>query len=104
MPRLSGLFYAPSEQSLGVFSFLEPTMIVMHNFKEAYQLYRQGRIPHRLLQDQAFVLIGMGNAKRPSVTRPPYGVAFLHSGAAFSPCPPGFSRQGGSRLTPPSAS
>lgn len=43
-------------------------MIVMHNFKEAYQLYRQPSIPFRLLQDQAFVLIGMGTTKHPCIT------------------------------------
>lgn len=42
-------------------------MIVMHNFKEAYQMYKQHRIPFRLIQDQAFVLIGMGTAKHPTV-------------------------------------
>lgn len=43
-------------------------MIVIHTFIEAHQLYRQGRIPYRLLQDQAFALIGMGTAKHPVVT------------------------------------
>lgn len=33
-------------------------MIVIHNFKEAHQLYQQGHIPFRLLQEQALVLIG----------------------------------------------
>ena len=32
-------------------------MIVIHHFKEAYSLYRQGLLPFRLLQDQAIVLI-----------------------------------------------
>jgi hypothetical protein len=34
-------------------------MIVIHNFKEAHQLYQQDRIPFRLLQDQAMVLVGI---------------------------------------------
>lgn len=34
-------------------------MIVIHNFKEAHQLYQQGQIPFRLLQDQAMVLVGI---------------------------------------------
>ena len=42
-------------------------MIVMHNFNEAYQMYRQGRIPFRLIQDQAAVLIGLCQAKHPGV-------------------------------------
>lgn len=33
-------------------------MIVIHNFKEAHQLYQQGQILFRLLQEQALVLIG----------------------------------------------
>jgi len=34
-------------------------MIVIHNFNEAHQLYQQGHIPFRLLQEQAMVLIGI---------------------------------------------
>ena len=34
-------------------------MIVIHDFKEAYALYRQDLIPFRLLQDQAIVLLDM---------------------------------------------
>lgn len=33
-------------------------MIVIRTFRESHQMYRQGRIPLRLLQDQASVLIG----------------------------------------------
>lgn len=36
----------------------EEVMIVIHNFREAHRLYRQGSIPFRLLQEQAMVLIG----------------------------------------------
>lgn len=32
-------------------------MIVIHNFNEAYSLYQQNKLPYRLLQDQAIVLI-----------------------------------------------
>lgn len=42
-------------------------MIVMHTIKEAHQLYQQGRIPIRLLQDQAAVLIGLCQAKHPVI-------------------------------------
>jgi hypothetical protein len=45
-------------------------MIVIHYFHEAHQLYRQGRIPYRLLQDQAAVLIGMCQAKHQGVADP----------------------------------
>lgn len=45
-------------------------MIVLHHFQEAHQLYRQGRIPYRLLQDQASVLIGICQAKHPSIPDP----------------------------------
>lgn len=43
-------------------------MIVMHHFKEAHELYRQERIPFRLLQDQAAVLIGICQAKHPAIS------------------------------------
>lgn len=33
-------------------------MIKIHHFNEAYQLFRQHKIPFRLLQDQAAVLLG----------------------------------------------
>lgn len=38
-------------------------MIVIHNFKEAHHLYRQGSIPFRLLQEQAMVLIGLNSGR-----------------------------------------
>lgn len=38
-------------------------MRVIHHFHEAHQLYRQGHIPYRLLQDQSAVLIGLCQAK-----------------------------------------
>jgi len=34
-------------------------MIVIHDFKEAYALYRQELIPFRLLQDQAIILLDL---------------------------------------------
>ncbi len=34
-------------------------MITLHHFKEAFQHYQTGRIPFRLLQDQAAVMIGI---------------------------------------------
>jgi hypothetical protein len=36
---------------------LEVPMIVLHSFNEAHQLFQQKRIPFRLLQDQAAVLL-----------------------------------------------
>ena len=36
-------------------------MIVIPNFVQAHHLYRQGRIPLRLLQEQAMVLIGINS-------------------------------------------
>lgn len=45
-------------------------MIVLHHFQEAHGLYRQGRIPYRLLQDQASVLIGLCKAKHQGVADP----------------------------------
>lgn len=42
-------------------------MLVIHHFNKAHQLYRQGRIPLRLLQDQAAVLIGLCQAKHQGV-------------------------------------
>ena len=42
-------------------------MQIIHNLQEAHQLYRQGRIPLRLLQDQATVLIGMCQVKHQGV-------------------------------------
>lgn len=34
-------------------------MIIIQNFDHAYRLYQQGKIPFRLLQEQAMVLIGI---------------------------------------------
>ena len=45
-------------------------MIVLHHFKEAHQLYRQGHIPIRLLQDQAAVLIGICRNPHQAVSDP----------------------------------
>lgn len=45
-------------------------MIVLHHFKEANQLHQQKRIPLRLLQDQAAVLIGLHQAKHAGVSDP----------------------------------
>ena len=45
-------------------------MLVIHHFKEANQLYLQKRIPLRLLQDQAAVMIGLCQAKHQGVADP----------------------------------
>jgi len=45
-------------------------MRVIHHFHEAHQLYRQGHIPYRLLQDQSAVLIGLCQAKYQGVAEP----------------------------------
>jgi hypothetical protein len=45
-------------------------MIVLHHFKEAHQFCRQRRIPLRLLQDQASVLIGICRNPHPAVADP----------------------------------
>lgn len=38
-------------------------MITLHSFKEAFRIYRQDRLPFRLLQDQAAVLVGLCRAR-----------------------------------------
>lgn len=37
-------------------------MITLHSFKEAFRTYRQDRLPFRLLQDQAAVMVGLCRA------------------------------------------
>lgn len=38
-------------------------MLTLHSFKEAFAFYQQDRIPFRLLQDQAAVLVGLCRAR-----------------------------------------
>lgn len=45
-------------------------MITSHNFKEAFQQHQSSRIPFRLLQDQAAVMIGICNNPHPGVNNP----------------------------------
>ncbi len=39
-------------------------MIVIHSFEEAHQLWQQGQLPFRLLQEQAMVLLGITQPER----------------------------------------
>ncbi len=43
-------------------------MICIHHFNEAHQQYQDGRIPYRLLQDQAAVMIGLCSNPHPGVS------------------------------------
>ena len=45
-------------------------MIKLHHFNEAYQHYKQHKIPFRLLQEQAAVMIGLCQNPHSSVTNP----------------------------------
>lgn len=45
-------------------------MIKLHHFNEAYQYYQQHKIPFRLLQDQATVMIGLCQNPHTSVSNP----------------------------------
>jgi hypothetical protein len=42
----------------------------MHHFNEAYQQYQQHKIPFRLLQDLAYVILGLCQHPYPSVSNP----------------------------------
>ncbi|HSI42842.1 MAG TPA: hypothetical protein VK949_00735 [Methylotenera sp.] len=43
-------------------------MIEIHNFNEAYQEYQLGVVPHRLLQDQTAVMLGICSNPHPSIS------------------------------------
>lgn len=45
-------------------------MIKTHHFNEAYQQYKQHKIPFRLLQDQAYVILGLCQNPHQSVSNP----------------------------------
>ena len=45
-------------------------MIKMYHFNEAYQLYKQHKIPFRLLQEQAFVMLALCQNPYSSVNKP----------------------------------
>ena len=45
-------------------------MIKIHHFNEAYQLYKQNKIPFRLLQEQAKILLDICDSPSLTVTNP----------------------------------
>lgn len=45
-------------------------MLKLHNFKEVYQQYKQHKLPFRLLQDQAVVMLDICDNPSLSVTNP----------------------------------
>jgi hypothetical protein len=49
---------------------MENTMIKLHNFNQAFQHYQQQKIPFRLLQDQAAVMIGVCQNPYASISNP----------------------------------